>query len=210
MAECLLATYGLAGLARGWGAAAFRLAVEKTMSEPSHAQRRRGFRAASILVLVGGASVGDHDLARPALMKLGVEILVGKIAIRPGKPTWFGRGRSGLVLGLPGNPASALVCARLFLKPILDKMLGRDPAASVEVQSACLVQALPANGPREHYLRARAEVDDQGRLVVRAFEDQDSSRIAIFAAANALIRLPPDTPALEKGALVDMLMLDAH
>ncbi len=204
------ATYGLAGLAKGWGAAPVRLAVEKDDVGAIARAAEEGLSGSDILVLVGGASVGDHDLARPALMKIGVEMLVGKIAVRPGKPTWFGRGRAGLVLGLAGNPASALVCARLFLKPILDKMLGRDPAASVEFQSAYLGEALPANGPREHYLRARAEVDDQGRLTVRAFEDQDSSRIAIFAAANALIRLPADAPALEKHALVDVLMLDAH
>ena len=89
-------------------------------------------------------------------------------------------------------------------------MLGRDPAASTGFNRARLAEALPANGPREHYLRARAEVDDQARLTVRAFEDQDSSRIAIFAAANALIRLPAEAPALEKDALVDVLMLDAH
>jgi molybdopterin molybdotransferase len=72
------------------------------------------------------------------------------------------------------------------------------------------VEPIPANGPREHYLRGRADLDDQGRLTARAFEDQDSSRISIFAAANALIRLPADTPALEEGALVDVLMLDAR
>ena len=204
------ATYGMAGLIKGWGAVPRRLAVEKDDVEAIARAAEEGLSNSDILVLVGGASVGDHDLARPALMKLGLEILVGKIAIRPGKPTWFGRARAGLVLGLPGNPASALVCARLFLKPILDKMLGRDPAASTGFNRARLAEALPANGPREHYLRARAEVDDQARLTVKAFEDQDSSRIAIFAAANALIRLPADAPALERDALVDVLMLDAH
>ncbi|HUE63430.1 MAG TPA: gephyrin-like molybdotransferase Glp [Rhizomicrobium sp.] len=204
------ATYGMAGLIKGWGAVPRRLAVEKDDVEAIARAAEEGLSNSDILVLVGGASVGDHDLARPALMKLGLEILVGKIAIRPGKPTWFGRARAGLVLGLPGNPASALVCARLFLKPILDKMLGRDPAASIGIHRARLAEALPANGPREHYLRARAEVDDQARLTVKAFEDQDSSRIAIFAAANALIRLPADAPALERDALVDVLMLDAH
>lgn len=201
------ATFGLAGLTRSWGAEPKRLAVAKDDVAAISRAAEEGLKSGDILVLMGGASVGDHDLARPALMKLGLELLVGKIAVRPGKPTWFGQSPHGLVLGLPGNPASALVCARLFLKPILDKMLGR--AASADYERARLVKALPENGPREHYLRARAALDAQGRLTVRAFEDQDSSRISIFAAANALIRLAPHAPALEVGALVDVLMLDA-
>jgi molybdopterin molybdotransferase len=203
------ATHGLAGLVKGWGGVPDRLAVERDDVTAIARAAERGLHDADILVVAGGASVGDHDLARPALMKLGLEPLVGKIAVRPGKPTWFGRAGKGLVLGLPGNPASALVCARLFLKPILDKMLGREPAVSVKLHRARLAKALPANGEREHYLRARAELDGEGRLTARAFEDQDSSRIAIFAAANALIRLPADTPALAAGAPVEVLMLDA-
>jgi molybdopterin molybdotransferase len=113
-----------------------------------------------------------------------------------------------LVLGLPGNPASALACARLFLRPLIDKMLGRDPEAGVAFRRARLSEPLPANGPREHYLRALLETDEEGRLAVRAFEDQDSSLISVFAAANALIRLPPDAPALMAGALVDVLPLE--
>jgi molybdopterin molybdotransferase len=127
--------------------------------------------------------------------------------VRPGKPTWFGSTPRGLVLGLPGNPASALVCARLFLRPLIEAMLGRDPDACVAVNRARLTQALPANGPREHYLRARLDVDGEGQQTVRAFEDQDSSLISVFAAANALIRLPADAPALSQGALVDVLPL---
>jgi len=204
------ATYGIAGLIRGWGGAAERLAVERDDVAQIARAAEEGLGGSDILVVVGGASVGDHDLARPALLRLGLEMLVGKIAVRPGKPTWFGRRSTGLVLGLPGNPASALVCARLFLKPILDKMQGQDPAKGSQVCRARLLKALPANGQREHYLRARAQLDDQACLTARAFEDQDSSRISIFAAANALIRLPQGAPALEEGALVDVLMLDAN
>jgi molybdopterin molybdotransferase len=199
-------THGLAGLIKGWGGRPERLAVERDDIGAIAGAAQQGLRDSDILVLVGGASVGDHDLARPALMKLGLGLRVGKIAMRPGKPTWFGQAPAGLVLGLPGNPASALVSARLFLKPILDKMLGRDGSAAFH--KAHLLKALPANGSREHYLRARVGIDKTGRLTARAFEDQDSSRIAIFAAANALIRLPADAPALEQDALVDVLMLD--
>ncbi len=168
---------------------------------------REGLDGSDLLVVIGGASVGDHDHARPALMQLGLELVVEKVAVRPGKPTWFGATPQGLVLGLPGNPASALVCAALFLRPLIEALLGRDPLASVTTQRARLTHALPANGPREHYLRARLAVDGEGQQIVRAFEDQDLSLISVFAAADALIRLPPGAPPLAAGALVDVLPL---
>ena len=132
---------------------------------------------------------------------------VDKVALRPGKPTWFGRLGARPVLGLPGNPASALVCAHLFLRPLIEAMLGRDP--QVPFGKARLSHGLPANGPREHYLRAR--LDRSGvENSVRAFEQQDSSLLSVFASANALIRLAPHAPALEPGALVDVLALDRN
>jgi molybdopterin molybdotransferase len=134
-------------------------------------------------------------------------LAVEKVAVRPGKPTWFGKAPDAMVLGLPGNPASALVCAQLFLKPLIRAMLGQ--SAQPVVRRARLAKSLSANGPREHYLRARWQSDEEGRLTVTAFEDQDSSLISVFAAANALIRLPPNLPAQAAGAPVDMLMLDA-
>jgi molybdopterin molybdotransferase len=152
--------------------------------------------------------VGDHDHARPALKKLGFEGVVEKVAVRPGKPTWFGWAGGKAVLGLPGNPASALVCAHLFLKPMLEKLLARD--AEPHFVKARLEEALPANGAREHYLRARLACDENGALLVRAFEKQDSSLLSVFAAANALIRLMPGNAALEQGALVNVLRLDAR
>ena len=157
-------------------------------------------------MVIGGASVGDHDHAKPALLRLGLQRAFQKVAVRPGKPTWFGATPLGPVLGLPGNPASALVCAHLFLRPALAAMQGCAPAP--RLHRARLTQALPANGPREHYLRASARIDDAGQLIVHAFEDQDSSLLSVFAGANALIRLMPDATALPKDALVDVLMLD--
>jgi molybdopterin molybdotransferase len=166
----------------------------------------QGLRDSDLLVVIGGASVGDHDHARPALMQLGLQLRVEKVAVRPGKPTWFGRTSVGSVLGLPGNPASALVCAELFLRPMLAAMQGRDPEP--KFRRAALARPLPANGPREHYLRGALNSDSSGQLKVRAFEDQDSSLISVFAAANALICLPPSAPATPVGALVDVLPLD--
>jgi molybdopterin molybdotransferase len=201
------ATFGIAGLVREWGAACERLAVEKDDVDAIARAAEAGLRGSDLLVVIGGASVGDHDHARPALMRLGLSLAVEKVAVRPGKPTWFGKAPGGLVLGLPGNPASALVCAQLFLRPLIHAMLGRQ--AEPVLQRARLAKPLSANGPREHYLRARWGGDDEGRFAVQAFGDQDSSLISVFAAANALIRLPPGLPAQDAGALVDMLRLDA-
>ncbi len=204
------ATYGIAGLVQSWGGVAQRLGVERDDIGAIARAAEQGLCDSDLLVVIGGASVGDHDHARPALMRLGLELAVEKIAIRPGKPTWFGNAPQGPVLGLPGNPASALVCAYLFLRPLMEAMLGRDPQACTSTYRAHLMHALPANGPREHYLRAFLDVDGEGRLRARSFEDQDSSLISIFAAANGLIRLPPDMPALAQGALVDVIRLEGE
>jgi molybdopterin molybdotransferase len=199
-------THGIAALVTAWGGTPHRLQLEKDDLAAIARAAEKGLKENDLLVLVGGASVGDHDHARPALQKLGLEMMVNKVALRPGKPTWFGHALQRPVLGLPGNPASALVCAHIFLRPLLAAMLGRD--ASVTPRRARLLEALPANGGREHYLRAHLAADAQGVLTVRAFEQQDSSLLSIFAAANALIRLPAGAAALEQGALVDALPLD--
>lgn len=202
------ATFGIAGLVRSWGGLPKRLAVEKDNVGDIARAAQVGLDDNDLLVVIGGASVGDHDHARPALRRLGLELMFEKVAVRPGKPTWFGRTSNGLVLGLPGNPASALVCARLFLQPLLEAMLGRDPEKCVALVRARLSEALPANGPREHYLRARVDADEEGQLLVRAFPDQDSSLISVYARANALIRLPANASAASPGATVDVLRLD--
>jgi molybdopterin molybdotransferase len=201
-------TFGIAALIQSWGGTPNRLAVEKDDVGAIARAAEQGLRDSDLLVVIGGASVGDHDHARPALMRLGLKLAVEKIAVRPGKPTWFGTAQQGLVLGLPGNPASALACAALFLRPVMEAMLGRDPSHCIATRRARLMQALPANGPREHYVRARLDSDGGGMQTARAFEDQDSSLISVFAAANALIRLPPDAPAVPAGAMVDVLPLE--
>jgi molybdopterin molybdotransferase len=198
-------THGIAALVTGWGGIPNRLQLEKDDAAAIARAAEKGLTENDLLVLVGGASVGDHDHARPALQKLGLAMIVNKVNLRPGKPTWFGHALQRPVLGLPGNPASALVCAHLFLRPLLEAMLGRD--ASVTFRRARLLEALPANGHREHYLRAHLATDAQGTLTVHAFERQDSSLLSVFAAANALIRLPAGAAALSQGALVDVLPL---
>ena len=200
-------TYGLAALIEAWGGSPNRLALEKDDVAAIARAAEAGLAQSDLLVVIGGASVGDHDHARPALQRLGLELSVQKVALRPGKPTWFGRAGQRPVLGLPGNPASALVCAHLFLRPLLEAMLGRDPGGCIALRRARLLEDLPANGPREHYLRARLSADAQGQAIVRAFEKQDSSLLSVFASANALIRLPAHAPAIATGDLVDVLPL---
>ena len=160
-----------------------------------------------LLVTLGGASVGDHDLVKPALSRLGLTLKVESVAVRPGKPTWFGvLGDGRLVLGLPGNPASGLVCAELFLRPLLAAMLGASPI--LPIHSARSARPLDANGLREHWMRARLSFGADGVMVAEAFADQDSSLVGIFAQADALLRRPAGAPAVAVDGLVDVLRLD--
>ena len=160
-----------------------------------------------LLVLIGGASVGDHDRLRPVLRALGAVLHVEGCAVRPGKPIWFAVLPDGRrVLGLPGNPASALVCAELFLAPVLAAMQGG--VAEPRFSRARLIEPLPANGPREHYMRARLEPVD-GEPWVRAFASQDSSLVSVMAAADVLIRRLPGAAAAATGDSVDVLFAQA-
>ena len=143
--------------------------------------------------------------ARAAAGELGLDLRVASIAIRPGKPTFFGLLSDGRrILGLPGNPASAFVCAELFLKPILARYLGAD--AGLRTIKAKLETALPANGPREHWMRAQLSFAN-GEATVQPYRDQDSSLITIFAAANALLRRPPESAPSSAGELGEVLPL---
>jgi molybdopterin molybdotransferase len=132
--------------------------------------------------------------------------VVQTINIRPGKPTWFGRLADGrAVLGLPGNPASAMVCAELFLRPLLQAMQGADPTAPLI--AARTTMALATNGPREHWMRARLTFGADGAVAVTPFPDQDSALVKVFAQSDALIRRATGAPAASAGDIVDVLPL---
>ncbi len=162
---------------------------------------------ADLIVTIGGASVGDHDLVKPALERLGLVTDFVTLNLRPGKPTSFGVLDSGVhVLGVPGNPASAFVVAQLLLKPWLEAALGL-PGSDPVVKAVTAID-IPANGPRESYLRATLEVTDEGRLRVTPFSDQDSSLISVFARAGALVRIASNAPVAPAGNLVDILRLE--
>lgn len=156
---------------------------------------------ADLLVTIGGASVGDHDLVKPALEAEGAEIDFWKVAIRPGKPLLAGRLGGGLVVGLPGNPVSAFVCARLFLFPLLRRLAG-DPDPLDRPGEAASATDLDANGPRRHFARAHL-----GNGLVTAFAEQDSSLFTVLASANALLIRPENAPAAPAGTTVPVLSL---
>ena len=159
-----------------------------------------------LLVTVGGASVGDHDLVRPALVRLGLRPLVEGVAVRPGKPTWFGQlGNKRPILGLPGNPASALVCAELFLRPLIRALVGLAPGPSLA--TGILAGPLAANGGREAWLRATLAEADGCRLV-QVDPRQDSSLMTVFAASGALVRRAAGAPAAAAGGQVEIVALD--
>ncbi len=191
---------GLQPMLARWGAEATRLAPTGD-DEAAIAAAVRDV-AADLVVTVGGASVGDYDLVKPALTALGLALDVETVNVRPGKPTWFGRLADGrLVLGLPGNPASGFVCAELFLKPLVLALQGA--STPFRLASAPLAEPLPANGPREHWMRARIT---PGGVV--PFPDQDSSLVTVFAAADCLLRRSSGAAAASAGDPADILPLD--
>lgn len=158
-----------------------------------------------LLVTVGGASVGDHDRVKPAVRSAGGVLSVEGVAVRPGKPVWFACLADGRpLLGLPGNPASALVCAELFLAPLIAALQGG--AIEADTSRAVLDSPLAPNGPREHYLRAVVETDANGVRRVRPMTDQDSSLVTVMAAANGLLRRLPGAEGLQAGAEVEILL----
>jgi molybdopterin molybdotransferase len=165
----------------------------------------RKLARADILVTTGGASVGDHDFVQQALKNAGVRIDFWKIAMRPGKPFMYGRKAKQHVLGLPGNPVSALVCAELFLKPLIRAMLGL-PHEDAPLQ-AILGAGLPANDGRQDYIRAKLETAADGRLTALPFGKQDSSMMRTYREAHCLIIRPPHAAQAEKGELVQFLRL---
>ncbi|MFM8374757.1 MAG: molybdopterin molybdotransferase MoeA, partial [Phenylobacterium sp.] len=194
---------GLEAMLRSWGAGVRRVTgVRDRLEAVREAIAGAG---GDLVVTLGGASVGDHDLVRSAAAGLGLDLRVESVAVRPGKPTFFGVMADGRpLLGLPGNPASAFVCAELFLRPLVAALEGRPSAPAM--RRVRLVAPLPANGPREHWMRARISAGPDGDLA-EAFLDQDSSLVRIFSEADALLRRLPGVPEAAAGETVEVLPL---
>jgi molybdopterin molybdotransferase len=199
-------TTALAAMVRAWGGLASDLGIVR--DEPAElAAAADRLAGADLLVTLGGASVGERDLVQSALGERGLELDFWRIAMRPGKPLMFGAIRGVPLLGLPGNPVSAGVCAVLFVRAAICVLLGLDPAPP-EIP-AVLGRALGPNDRRQEYLRARAEWGADGRLVADPAEVQDSSMLATFARADCLIRRAPFAPAMPVGTPVQVLPLAA-
>jgi molybdopterin molybdotransferase len=200
-------SYGLAALVEAQGGEAISLGIAKDTAESLITLIRTG-ASADILVTIGGASVGERDLVASALRAEGLDLDFWKIAMRPGKPLLYGRLGSQRVLGVPGNPVAALICGIVFLVPMLHRLLGLR-AGSDGFEEALVGEALVANGPRQHYLRATSSRGTGGERVVCALPAQDSSLMADFARADCLIVRPPMAPALEKGGRVTIIPLSS-
>jgi molybdopterin molybdotransferase len=197
----------LSAFTRAEGAEARDFGIVPDRIEPTVAalDRMRGW-GADVLVTTGGASVGEHDLVQQALAAQGMALAFWKVAVRPGRPMMHGRIGQTRVLGLPGNPVSAYVCAFLFLTPLLRRLMGR-PDLSPPTESAVLGRELGQNDERADYLRGKLERREDGTLVATAFEVQDSSMLAPLADADCLIIREPYAPALPAGSRCAILKL---
>jgi molybdopterin molybdotransferase len=193
----------LRSLIRRWGAEPVDLGVARDNEADV---RKKIATPCDILVTIGGASVGDYDVVRNAFAAEGFEPVFEKVAIKPGKPTWFSRRGSQLVLGLPGNPAAAMVTAHLFLKPLIDVRMDALPPPQV-LMTAQTQTEIARTGSREEFLRSVLTIERDGRASVRQADDQDSSLLSPFLTANALIRRRANSPAAERGALVEVIWL---
>ncbi|WP_424940327.1 gephyrin-like molybdotransferase Glp [Aliiroseovarius sp. S253] len=154
---------------------------------------------ADLIVTIGGASVGDHDIVGEVATEMGMDQSFYKVLMRPGKPLMAGRMGDAVMVGLPGNPVSSMVCGHVFLVPALRAMQGLGEASAPR-HNATLAVDIGSNGPREHYMRARVE---NGKITV--FDSQDSALLSVLAQANALLVRPISAPALEAGAQVEYL-----
>ena len=156
---------------------------------------------ADLVITIGGASVGDHDLVGDVAAARGMDRRFYKIAMRPGKPLMAGRIGDAAMIGLPGNPVSAMVCGHVFVLPFLRAMLGLG-AAPAPRMTGILAADIPANGPREHYMRAQISTDG-----LRLAASQDSALLTVLAAADALMIRPVKDPARKAGETVDYIPL---
>jgi molybdopterin molybdotransferase len=166
-----------------------------------------GAVGADLLVTTGGASVGEYDLVQKALSTRGFTPGFWKVAIRPGKPVIFGMIGEMPVLGLSGNPVSALVSALMFLRPAIRGMLGL-PVKQKIFEQAVLGAAIPSNQSREDYVRAHIERSPDGKLIAVPFTTQDSAMLLTLASADGLIRRQPRAPPAPKGSLIDVIVFD--
>lgn len=193
-------SFGIAALAVAWGAV---VAGRARLKDDLHGMERAAADACSsadLVVVTGGASVGEKDFAKAMFQPAGLDLGFSKVAIKPGKPVWFGRAGQALVVGLPGNPTSALVTARLLLSPLLAGLTGRGVEPALHWRQAPLAAALRECGPRETFHRARL-IGER----VEILSNQDSSAQKALADAQLLVRQRANRPAQGAGELIEVL-----
>lgn len=193
-------SYGLAALVENLGAHARLLPIARDTAQSLELAFDLAADA-DLIITIGGASVGDHDLVGHVAQSKGLARSFYKVAMRPGKPLMAGRMGNATMIGLPGNPVSAMVCGHIFLAPVIRKMLGlgEHPAPR---QTVRLAKTAPANGPREHYMRAQ-----QAPNGVTIFDRQDSALLTVLADANCLAVRPINDPARPVGDTIDIITL---
>lgn len=196
-------TYGVAAIAKKHGAEIIDLGIAAD-NRDALVKALSGAQDANcdVLVTLGGASVGDHDLVRSVFVEAGMALDFWKIAMRPGKPLMYGQLDRMNILGLPGNPVSSLVCSHLFLVPLIRALEG---GRFQQIRGrAALRQALKANGSREQYARSHVTNGPNG-FEADVFENQDSSVVSLYAKANALVVRPIDAPPAAAGETVEFI-----
>jgi molybdopterin molybdotransferase len=192
--------FTLTAIGRREGADTLDLGIAPDRLDATMAAVRRAREAGvDVLVTIGGASAGDYDFVQRAFMAEGVKLSFWKIALRPGRPLMHGRLGDMRVLGVPGNPVAAFICATLFLVPLLRRLAGRTDL-TLPASDAVLACALPANDDRAEYMRATLETGPNGVLVANPFPKQDSSMLVPLTQADCLIIREPFAPAAEPGA----------
>lgn len=195
----------VAALVRGWGGEPTLFDIARDDARLIESCIEAGAQH-DLLITLGGASVGDHDLVQSALKAQGFDMDFWKIAMRPGKPLMFAARDRARVLGLPGNPVSTMVCALLFMKPALERMLGQ-PGDLVRPQPARLAVDVKQNDQREDYVRSRLGRNADGSLTVDPHPVQDSSMLSVLAACDGLMIRPPHDPARKAGDIVQVVDL---
>ncbi len=204
--------FGVGAQIKAFGGEVLDLGIVSDQMEPLvSAMQQAEAAGADIIVTLGGASVGDHDLVGPALEKIGVNVDFWKIAMRPGKPLMFGRktlrGKTLRYLGLPGNPVSSLVCSRIFLQPLIQALLAQP--TRLQTFEARLATDLPANDERKEYMRAKIDKHPDGGFIASPFGKQDSSMVWTAAKANGLVIREINAPSAAKGDVCQFLWFEA-
>jgi molybdopterin molybdotransferase len=193
-------SFGVASLVRSWGGEVVgRRRVTDSLPAMEDAAKA-ALGQADVVVVTGGASVGERDFAKAMFEPLGLRLVFAKVAIKPGKPVWLGRVAGTSVVGLPGNPTSALVTARLLLAPLISGLAGAGAGAAMVWRPAILTQALEASGDHEIFVRGRLACGS-----VQPLSNQDSSAQKALAMTDALIRRRPGEPAAKAGDSVEVL-----